>query len=126
MLENILGLKAACGALGRHGAMAYDLQQALGDLVAKACSKRAISVAPEHLSGIKALCRASDANVQLAFDLLYQRLKQPHSQVGRMPRIQGSCQGVIQGAQQQLLPLGASLGGTATLLQPQPTPCQPT
>lgn len=59
--------------------------QTLGTLVHRATSKRLARLEPEHLSSIKALCRASNANVEVTFDLLYQRLKHSHSQVSQVP-----------------------------------------
>ena len=57
-----------------------EAQEALGALISKATAKRLDHVDPSHMSSIKTLCRASDRNVEAAFDLLYQRLKHTHSQ----------------------------------------------
>jgi hypothetical protein len=77
----------------------YELESALQVLVHKATSKKQSQVDPSTLQGIKTLCKASDENVTAVFGLLYDRLKQPHSQVrchdaslddGWIPAVAGS------------------------------------
>lgn len=59
----------------------YEAERALAELVDKATSKRNDSLDRDLLHRIKRACRASETSLRLAFDLLYERLKNPNSQV---------------------------------------------
>jgi hypothetical protein len=60
---------------------AYDQQLLLSSLVGKATDSKQHSLDAQLLSQIKTLCKISDENVRQAFELVYDRLKQPDSQV---------------------------------------------
>ncbi|PRW58637.1 UV-stimulated scaffold A-like protein [Chlorella sorokiniana] len=59
-----------------------DAQHRLEGLVARACAKQqtGASLDPSLLSDIKALCRQSDDNVQLAWEALWGQLRASHAQ----------------------------------------------
>ena len=59
----------------------YEAERALAELIDKATSKRNDALDPELIHRIKRACKASEATLRLAFDLLFEYLKKPHSQV---------------------------------------------
>lgn len=60
-----------------------DVQHRLEALVARACAKQqtGASLDPSLLSDLKALCRQSDDNVQMAWEAAWGQLRAPHAQV---------------------------------------------
>lgn len=54
--------------------------EAVADVVLKATNRRHSMVPPDLANSIKRLCKQSEKNIDLAFELVFQRLKQPNSQ----------------------------------------------
>ena len=61
-------------------------QRPLGALVERATKRSAAALDVGVLAEIKAACRASDDAVRETFEAVFDRLRQPHSQVRSAPR----------------------------------------
>ena len=86
-----LDLHAISGITRPQGAMPppiVDVHHRLEALVVRACAKQqtGASLDPSLLSDIKALCRQSDDNVQMAWEAAWGQLRAPHAQVRRCRR----------------------------------------
>lgn len=64
-----------------EGAGDGDDRRRLSDLIDVATNSPLLQLDDRSLTSIKAVVRRSDANVRVAFDLLYDKLKKNHSQV---------------------------------------------
>lgn len=59
----------------------YETSTRLLDVIDKATGAREQVLDASLLNQIKAICKASDANVHLAFEFIYDRLRQQNSKV---------------------------------------------
>jgi hypothetical protein len=90
----------------------YNNRKKLADIIEIATTSPLLHLEDRALSSIKSIVRASDSNVNDAFDFLFDRLKKNHSQVGLLPSLPhqlGVEFRILHVLNSQLLPVLAAL-----------------